>query len=285
MELDESKKFLLYTLGTGFLLILLACILQLCLVPGSDCSIPFFTNPDPKTYIYAEPPEYNLSPGSDYQAVLYTSEGNITLDLFEQNAPQTVNNFVFLATEGYYDGVKVHLLINDFAFQTGSRNSLDSDYSDDGEGGPGYTVPDEVNWDSLDIPQRQRVDLEALGYISAPNLQSRPIKEYSLMMANSGEGGTGGSQFIIITADSNDTRLIPLRGKHTVFGEVIDGFSVVDSINMAEVEFDDTSEDSPYPKDEIVIEFVDILEVTSNGVLVNGDTSERTTRNQNLTSR
>jgi cyclophilin family peptidyl-prolyl cis-trans isomerase len=142
---------------------------------------------------WSNPPEMMLDPDVDYQAVLHTDKGEIKIDLFSEKVPNTVNNFVFLAQAGFYDGVIFHRVINDFMAQTGDPTGT-------GRGGPGYAFGDEFHKDlTHDKP----------GILS---------------MANAGPN-TNGSQFFITH--------IPtpwLDGKHSVFGEVIEGMDVLFSI-------------------------------------------------------
>jgi peptidyl-prolyl cis-trans isomerase B (cyclophilin B) len=135
----------------------------------------------PKTY--SAPPEMKIDPAKKYTVVIDTNRGKITLDLFPNDAPKTVNNFVFLAREGFYNGIKFHRVIPDFMVQTG-------DPEGSGRGGPGYKFGDEVG------PGKPK------------------HKAGSLSMANAGPG-TNGSQFFI-THVATDW----LDGKHTVFGQV-----------------------------------------------------------------
>ncbi|NBB86930.1 MAG: peptidylprolyl isomerase, partial [Bacteroidetes bacterium] len=119
--------------------------------------------------------------------------GTITLDLYPEHAPQTVNNFVFLAEEGFYDGVAFHRVIDNFMVQGGDPTGT-------GRGGPGYTFEDELDGNPL--------------------THERGV----LSMANAGPN-TNGSQFFITHAPQPH-----LDGRHTVFGKVTDGMDVVDSI-------------------------------------------------------
>jgi cyclophilin family peptidyl-prolyl cis-trans isomerase len=128
-------------------------------------------------------------------ATMQTSEGAITLDLFDQDAPKTVENFRKLAAEGFYDGLSFHRVIKDFMIQGGCPQGT-------GTGGPGYTFEDEIN--------------------------SHKVVKGALAMANAGPN-TNGSQFFIVTADACPW----LDGKHTVFGQVTDGMDVVDKLDAA----------------------------------------------------
>ena len=128
-------------------------------------------------------------------ATMQTSEGTIVLELFDEDAPQTVANFKKLAGEGFYDGIIFHRIIKDFMIQGGDPTGT-------GSGGPGYTFEDEIN--------------------------SHKIVRGALAMANAGPD-TNGSQFFIVTTPEAPW----LDGKHTVFGRVTDGMDVVDRMEAA----------------------------------------------------
>ena len=138
-------------------------------------------------------PEMQIDPEKTYQATIVTEKGEIVLDLYPQHAPQTVNNFTFLAGEGFYDGITFHRVITDFMIQGGDPTGT-------GRGGPGYKFEDEV----ADNPLTHEG-----GVIS---------------MANAGPN-TNGSQFFITHSPQPH-----LNGKHTVFGKVVKGKEVVDAI-------------------------------------------------------
>src|SRR6187200_461733 len=130
------------------------------------------------------------------QATLHTNYGAIELELFEDDAPKTVDNFVKLANEGFYEGGTFHRVIPDFMIQGGCPRG-------DGTGGPGYTFEDEQS--------------------------GHPVARGALAMANAGPN-TNGSQFFIVTADACPW----LDGKHTVFGQVASGQDVVDRISLVD---------------------------------------------------
>ena len=132
------------------------------------------------------------------QVVLKTNQGDITLELNATDAPNTVANFVKLAKEGFYDGVKFHRVIKGFMIQGGDPLSKEEGAAW-GTGGPGYTFADEIH---------------------ANNKNDK----YTIAMANAGPD-TNGSQFFINTNDNNF-----LDTKHTVFGKVVAGTDVVDKI-------------------------------------------------------
>ncbi len=129
-------------------------------------------------------------------ATLHTNKGAIAVELFDDDAPKTVGNFVKLAGDGFYDGVIFHRVIPDFMIQGGDPTGT-------GSGGPGYQFEDEFN-------------------------QHKVIRG-ALAMANAGPN-TNGSQFFIVTADETPW----LDGKHTVFGRVTDGMDVVDAISAVD---------------------------------------------------
>ncbi len=134
------------------------------------------------------------------KATFKTNMGDITVELYRDDSPNTVDNFVKLASEGFYDGVKFHRVIKDFMIQSGDPLSKDDSMKSRwGTGGPGYKFADEFN--------------------------DRPLVRGSLAMANAGPD-TNGSQFFIVTAESTPW----LDGKHTNFGQVIEGIDVVMSI-------------------------------------------------------
>jgi len=146
---------------------------------------------------YADSPAMQLEAGKQYRAVIHTDRGDIHLRLFAAETPLTVNNFVFLAKDGYYDGVSFHRVIPDFMVQGGDPTGT-------GRGGPGYTFMDEFH-----------ADLRHDG----PGV---------LSMANAGPG-TNGSQFFITHVATPW-----LDRKHSVFGRVTEGQDVVDSIRQGD---------------------------------------------------
>jgi cyclophilin family peptidyl-prolyl cis-trans isomerase len=129
-------------------------------------------------------------------ATITTTEGPITFELFEDDAPKTVENFRKLADDGFYDGLIFHRVIPDFMIQGGCPQGT-------GTGGPGYSFEDEFN--------------------------SHKVVRGALAMANSGPN-TNGSQFFIVTADA----CAWLDGKHTVFGQLTEGDDVVDRLESVE---------------------------------------------------
>ncbi len=126
-------------------------------------------------------------------ATVHTNHGSIAIELYPDAAPKTVENFVNLARDGFYDGVAFHRVIPDFMIQGGDPTGT-------GSGGPGYSFEDEIN--------------------------EHKVARGALAMANAGPN-TNGSQFFIVTADACPW----LDGKHTVFGRVTDGMDIVDEIS------------------------------------------------------
>ncbi len=142
-------------------------------------------------------PEMQIDPRSAYTAILETSRGNIEIELYAAKAPRTVNNFVFLAREGFYDGVSFHRVIQNFMIQGGDPTGT-------GMGGPGYRFADEFEGNDL------RHEAGALS------------------MANAGPN-TNGSQFFITHAPQPH-----LDGRHTVFGKTLAGQDIVNRIEQGD---------------------------------------------------
>ena len=142
---------------------------------------------------YNAPPALVIDPTKKYSAVLHTSKGDVKIELFADKVPTTVNNFVFLAREGFYNGTVFHRVIKDFMVQGGDPTGT-------GTGGPGYKFKDEFG----------------------PNLKH--TGPGTLSMANAGPH-TNGSQFFI-----THTATPWLDGKHSVFGKVVTGMDVVNAI-------------------------------------------------------
>lgn len=261
--IKENKDFFLYVLG--IILLIFGSIFLLdyispgsvssseCGVLGIKCLINKLIYGD-KTY--AQQPEMFIDTSKDYKAMVETNLGDFEIDLYEKNAPVTVNNFVFLANDNFFDGVKFHRVAKGFLVQTGDRNTLNSDPDDDGEGGPGYTFEDEINWDSLDLSNAKKQQLKELGYASSEGITSRKLSEMSVAMANSGPD-TNGSQFFIVTATLDDPAIKGLLGRHTVFGIITYGWDTIEKIENSEV--DDPTSNSPRPKEDVVIEDVEII--------------------------
>src|SRR6476620_8232622 len=146
---------------------------------------------------YSALPPMTIDPNKKYSAAFNTSRGEIVCELFAKDAPKTVNNFVFLARDKFYDGTVFHRVLGDFMIQGGDPTGT-------GRGGPGYRFEDEFKGNT----QKHQVG--------------------SLSMANAGPG-TNGSQFFI-------THIVTdwLDGKHTVFGQVLKGQDVVNAVQQGD---------------------------------------------------
>ncbi len=143
---------------------------------------------------YSQPPAMQIDPSKKYRAVMHTEKGDITIELFAAQAPKTVNNFVFLAREGFYNNTTFHRVLRGFMVQGGDPRGT-------GTGGPGYTFNDE--------PGALALKHDSAGILS---------------MANAGPN-TNGSQFFITHGPTPH-----LNGKHGVFGTVVGGMDVVNAI-------------------------------------------------------
>src|SRR6187401_6868 len=150
---------------------------------------------------YSAPPATTVDPNKKYSAAFNTSRGEIVCELFAKDAPKTVNNFVFLARDKFYDGTVFHRVIPNFMIQGGDPTGT-------GTGGPGYEFEDEFN--------------------------DHTVERGALAMAKAGPN-TNGSQFFIVTAEATPW----LDGKHTVFGRVTSGMDIVDTISNVDTDAGD----------------------------------------------
>lgn len=143
-------------------------------------------------------------------AVFTTSQGVFELELFADQMPITTGNFIKLAEEGYYDGIKFHRIIDGFMIQGGDPNTKTDNRASYGQGGPGYTIQDEF------------VEGELLSNVRG-----------TISMANTGQPNSGGSQFFINTVDNTnlDFNQQPFSSKHPVFGRIAAGMDVIDAIS------------------------------------------------------
>jgi peptidyl-prolyl cis-trans isomerase B (cyclophilin B) len=213
-ESEQDSTMWWWVGGIGVALLALAIILWFTIGPGkspaptptpvadaepsSEESSAMPENPADRANMYSSPPEMQIDPTKVYLATIETNKGPIELELYPEYAPKTVNNFVFLAREGFYDGLTFHRVISDFMIQGGDPTGT-------GTGGPGYQFEDEVTDNPL---------THETGVIS---------------MANAG-ADTNGSQFFITHSPQPH-----LDGQHTVFGKVISGQEVVNAIEQGDV--------------------------------------------------
>ncbi|NDI34518.1 peptidylprolyl isomerase [Chengkuizengella sediminis] len=174
-----------------------------------------------------QPPEMKIDSSKKYSAVIHTSKGEFTVQLFAETAPITVNNFVFLANENFYEGITFHRIMETFMIQTGDPTGT-------GRGGPGYQFEDE-----LETPHSYEPGIVA--------------------MANSGSN-TNGSQFFICTGE--DSRNLNLAPNYTIFGKVIEGMETVTNIAKTPVTMNPNGGDSSpsLPTEEVTIKSIEIIE-------------------------
>ncbi len=159
----------------------------------------------PKRKTYSAPPPMKIDTGKQYTATIETKKGKLILELFAEDVPVTVNNFVFLAREGFYDGVVFHRIIPNFMAQGGDPTGT-------GRGGPGYNFDDEFPRDASGALEHKH----GTG---------------SLSMANAGAGtNTNGSQFFITYAPQPH-----LDGAHSVFGQLLVGMDVLKNLQNGDV--------------------------------------------------
>ena len=169
---------------------------------------------------YPSRPEMVLDPSKTYSSLIHTSHGSMTVELFASEAPQTVNNFVFLAREGFYDGLSFHRVVKDFMVQGGCPRG-------DGTGGPGYRFPDEP--------------------------VVRAYVKGTLAMANAGPN-TNGSQFFIVHGAR-----VGLPPNYTIFGMVNQGLEVLDTLANVSVAVARGGERSR-PMERLEIRSIEIIE-------------------------
>jgi len=178
-------------IGGAALVIVALVLIWLFLTPWSPLSKS--RSGESRVLSWSEPPAMSIDTSKTYYATIETEKGNIRLQLFDDKAPKTVNNFVFLARQGYYDDTIFHRVIPGFMAQAG-------DPSGTGSGGPGYTFEDEFHPD---------LKHDSAGIVS---------------MANRGPN-TNGSQFFVTYAPQPH-----LDGKHAVFGKVVSGMDMLESL-------------------------------------------------------
>lgn len=178
----------------------------------------------PEQMSWDNPPAMEIDSSKTYQAEVTTSKGTFTIDLYAKDAPITVNNFVFLAKQGFYNDVIFHRIIESFMIQTGDPNGT-------GRGGPGYSFEDEKT-----------------DYKYEPGI---------VAMANSG-ANTNGSQFFICTgADSDGLNSQP---NYTIFGKISKGMEVVQKIAATPVEVGPSGGEQSSPTEKITINDIKITE-------------------------
>lgn len=197
------------------LLCLVVILVALFFILRSSCSrsVPQ-TSPSPapsqqtKIKSWRTPPPMTIDTNKKYTATIETEKGNMIIELFPKDAPMTVNSFVFLAREGFYEGATFHRVLKDFMAQGGDPTGT-------GTGGPGYQFKDEFS--------------------------SRTHTAGAISMANAG-ANTNGSQFFICFTPQPG-----LDGKHTVFGQLVQGMEVLKSLKLR-----DPAENPQYPGDKII---------------------------------
>lgn len=173
---------------------------------------------------WSEPPKMTIDKNKTYLAHFKTTKGDFTAELYAKDAPITVNNFVFLANQNFFEGIKFHRVISDFMIQTG-------DPLGNGTGGPGYNIPDELN-------------------------NGHKYEVGTLAMANTGQPSSGGSQFFICTGPSAAN--LDQQPNYTIFGKITEGMENVTAIANTPVE--ESNGEASKPKEDILINSVTIEE-------------------------
>lgn len=174
--------------------------------------------------------KYAWPTGPHPRAVFHVEDrGTILLELYPELAPKTVASFIELARAGFYDGTTFHRAMPGFMIQGGDPNSRDDDPGNDGDGGPGFTLPDEFS--------------------RAPHIRG------TVSMANTGAANSSGSQFFIVQGDARH-----LDGRHTVFGRVAAGIEVADAVAAVATDLHGRWGKPNRPLEDVVIERVEILD-------------------------
>ncbi|GIQ62925.1 hypothetical protein PACILC2_14930 [Paenibacillus cisolokensis] len=182
--------------------------------------------PNERVMRWDKMPDMTIDLNKTYKARFQTNKGEFTVKLFAEEAPTTVNNFVFLAREGFYDGLPFFRIIESYMIQTGDPDGT-------GTGGPGYTIPDELD----------------TGFRYEPGI---------VAMANTGKPNTGGSQFFIGTGpDMENLNQMP---NYTIFGKVESGMETVLELARTPVGWSDVYQAQTEPLEEAKIEKVTIIE-------------------------
>jgi cyclophilin family peptidyl-prolyl cis-trans isomerase len=195
-------------------------------------ALPISDKPNPVKKIknglptYASAPPLKIDTSADYVAKLKTSKGDMEIELYAEEAPQTVNNFIFLARDNFYDGVKFHRIMKDFMVQTGDPQGT-------GMGGPGYKFNDEFSL---------KYDYEV----------------GTLAMANSGPN-TNGSQFFIVTDTGPNLNVVKETRAYTIFGKVIKGLDTLTKIEETPVKASASGEAS-VPTEDVIVKDIEIIE-------------------------
>jgi peptidylprolyl isomerase len=185
--------------------------------------------PEAQPQQYPEPPEDQLEPGVDYRAIVHTSCGDIEMDLLEKKVPATVSNFIFLANEGFYDGLLWHRVERNSVIQTGDPNGINGEEPN----GPGYAIEDE------------------------PPKRSREYVYGVVGMANAGPG-TAGSQWFIVTKKDGPAGYQPL---YAIFGNVDEGsYESLEKIDKLPTKGGDDPVEAVQPQTPVFIESIEILE-------------------------
>ena len=220
--IKDNKKILLLAFGLLAVSIVGVILMGQGTMTPTNTGLPQASNNNQgeETTRTFQQPEQVLQEGVDYRAIIRTNVGEIEIDLFETETPQTVNSFIFLTQQRFFDGLIFHRVIQNFVIQGGDPNG-------DGTGGPGYQIPDEIT--------------------------DRSYQPYTLGMANAGPN-TNGSQFFITSGNIPESNMDSLTGNYTIFGKVLSGFAVVDSIERVETDAQDK------PVNPVVIESIQIIE-------------------------
>jgi len=198
---------------------------------------------------------------NDYLALIETNIGDIRIELYENNAPENVQNFINLSRRDYYNGIYFHRYVPNKILQGGDRSTLDDDPSNDGQGSLNYVVKDEINLASLPLSEARRQELLEDGYGSDTNLSESigriAPKTFSVLMANDGPNTNGAQLFILLEQNQEEINEF-YTGRFTVIGEVRSE-NILSKLANIGAGFDDSSNISR-PSSNIIIETIRIIQ-------------------------
>lgn len=248
----ENRETWSYMIGILIMFIILILITR-------DFLIPLFTSGGRNIqikFISERTQDLVINTNLDYFATIRTSLGDITIDLNEKTTPNNVSNFVILSNQGFYNGTYFHRLIPNILIQGGDPNTKDDDKNNDGRGGAGYVIRDELNLENAGINTERITELQKQGYSSSTNIANSRLNPLNLAIASAGPN-TNSSQFFIIFENTPESILRQMSGKYTIIGSVVSGLDVLGNINSVEINDADTN--SPSPKDNIFINSISIF--------------------------
>lgn len=253
----DQKEIWLYLIGTIILFGLYGLISTSYYIPllrGDDR----ITELDESLLNVYDAPETIINRDIDYIANIFTNRGVIQVDLYENNAPENVNSFVYLSSRDFYNGTSFHRVVPGVLIQGGDRNTLDEALDNDGFGDAGYILPQEIDWESLGLSDEKKEILRDEGYDPTnENIISIGFRKYSLAVA-AARPDVNGSQFFFVLSEDNSSQTRAFDGRFTNMGAVLSGSEILESISQSELTEDEDIRGFR-PVEELRIENIEIL--------------------------